>query len=167
MKRFLILCFVILTATVSRAQEASNDKMPATLCESIDALLSEAPNGFYKYQGEQLNEKLMNSLFAFPGSYKSTIEMNSGVPVFKAYLEESNDKDVLLKSYDTAAADIKSCLSKKYVVEEKMMEDGIGRMMIVKHKRRKRNKVKIFLEFSKADMATASYHLRLNVMNEN
>lgn len=162
----IIALLVLLISFTSQAQVMETTYTPQTTCAAIDALIKEAPNGFYKYHGQQVDERNITSLFVFPGADKSTIEMNSGVPVFKAYLEESNDKDLLLKRYDEVSAEIKACLKRKYVVTEIMKDDGIGRIMEVTRKRRKRNKAKIFLEFSKADMSTASYYLRLNVMNE-
>lgn len=166
MKKISIILSIALVSLNLVAQE-SNQEPKISICEAINSLMQEAPNGFFKYQGEQFDERNMNSLLAFPGAYKSSIEMNSGVPVFKAYIEESNDKELLLQKFETVSSEVKSCLGKKYVLEEILQDDSTGKMLIVKHKKEKKNKVKVILEFSKADMSTASYYLRLNVMNEN
>ncbi len=161
------MSIIVLSALVSMGVLAQNDGRQAeiSVCEAINSLMREAPNGFFKYQGEQFDERNMNSLLDFPGAYKSRIEMNSGTPVFKAYMEESNNKKLLLEKFESISMDVKNCLGKKYIVEEILHDGDTGKMLMVKHKNEKKNKAKIFIEFSKADMSTASYYLRVNVMN--
>lgn len=136
------------------------------ICTTIDKLMVNAPSNFTEYKGEKIDNHKSKSKLELHGAQKCNIEEHQGKHVFKAYFEESNDRDVLLEQYDKVSTEIKACLSKKYAIEEKLEDDGIGKIMVITQKKGKDNGVRIYLEFSKATMADASYSLRLTAHQE-
>ena len=136
------------------------------VCSAVEELIENAPSDFTACTGEQIDEAKSKSTLEFPGAYQCNIETDADKKVFKAYFAESNDKHSLSEKYETVAKDLRKCLGRKYSVEEKLQDDETGKMMVIRKKRGKYSNVLVYLEFSKADLAHASYYLRLTAHEE-
>lgn len=152
MKNLLIIIVLSLLATPLLAQD---------MCSVVDKLMKNAPTNFAACTGEKIDDTKSKSVLEVPGAYQCNIETAENKQVFKAYFAESSDKNALIEKYDAVAAELKKCLGKKYIIEEKLQDDDTGRMLIIRKKKGKYSKVKVYLEFSKAELASASYYLRL------
>jgi len=136
-------------------------------CTELHDLVKAAKSGFSTYKDAPIDSVRFQSKKLFPGSRRCFIKIEEdGKQVFKANIDKSSDKEELLKEYDEYLTLLQSCLDKGFKTEERLKEDGIGKMFSARKAKGRKGSIQIFLEFTKAEMATVTYYLRLTVHYE-